>query len=195
MTRLNRQFLIGTVTRLVEQKGIDLILDVFPTLVGQPIQWVFLGSGEPELERRISELGNTYPTDVGYRIGFDTQLSHAMFAGLDAFLMPSRFEPCGLSQLYSLRYGTVPIVRRTGGLADSVRDADGPLPTGFVFDSPNSGELRATILRALQAFHAPKTWQMLQHNGMAQDLSWTHSAREYLEIYRAALLTQPWRIL
>jgi starch synthase len=182
----DRQFLVGTVTRLAEQKGVDLMLEACPTLLDQPIQWVFLGSGEPTLERQIVALGDGHSDRVGYRIGFDTAVSHAVFAGLDAFLMPSRFEPCGLSQLYSQRYGTVPIVRRTGGLADSVRDAADPTPTGFLFDAPTSGDLRAAILRALQAYRDPVRWHALQQNGMAQDFSWRHSARAYLDIYRAA---------
>ncbi len=185
------QFVIGTVTRLADQKGIDLILKSIPALLSEPIQWLFLGSGDPQLERWLRELGDLYPNKIGYRIGFDTQLSHAMFAGLDAFLMPSRFEPCGLSQLYSQRYGTVPIVRRTGGLADSVNDTDARIPTGFLFAPPNSEALSAAIMRAMRAYRDSAVWQGLQRNGMAQDFSWTHSAREYLDLYRSITSRAP----
>lgn len=177
--------LVGTVTRLAEQKGIDLLLEAIPGLLQHPLQFLFLGSGEPALEAWIRALATAHPERIGYRIGFDVTLSHQVFAGLDAFAMPSRFEPCGLSQLYSQRYGTVPIVRRTGGLTDSVVDPlDDAAATGFVFDELSSLSAGHAVWRALQAFQAPATWRQLQRNGMARDFSWTHSAREYLALYR-----------
>ncbi len=178
--------LVGTVTRLAEQKGIDLLLEAIPNLLQHPVQFLFLGNGDPVLEASIRTLAAAHPTQIAYRIGFDIKLSHRMFAGLDAFAMPSRFEPCGLSQLYSQRYGTIPIVRRTGGLADSVEDAaDVSRGTGFVFDEPTSLEVSHAIWRAIQAFQDPVRWQGLQSRGMARDFSWTHSTRAYLELYRA----------
>ncbi|MGH8596354.1 MAG: glycogen synthase, partial [Gammaproteobacteria bacterium] len=180
------QFLIGAVARFADQKGIDLILDSIPALLPAPIQWLLLGSGERHLEQRVIALGAAHPQRIGYRIAFDTPLSHQMFAGLDAFLMPSRFEPCGLAQLYSQRYGTVPIVRRTGGLTDSVVDATRPAATGFVFEAATGTALADAVRRALGTFQDAAAWQRLQRNGMAQDFSWDRSAREYLEVYRAA---------
>jgi starch synthase len=125
------------------------------------------------------------------RSGFDETLAHLIEAGADLFLMPSRFEPCGLNQLYSMRYGTPPIVHRTGGLADSVTDLDEGTPerpaTGFVFDSPTADALLASVRRALQTYREPAVWRRLQRNGMARDFRWDESARRYLEVYRAAL--------
>jgi starch synthase len=178
--------LVGMVTRLAEQKGIDLLLEAIPNLLQHPVQFLFLGNGDPVLEASIRTLAAAHPLHIAYRIGFDVELSHRMFAGLDAFAMPSRFEPCGLSQLYSQRYGTIPIVRRTGGLADSVEDAAHVSGgTGFVFDEPTSLEMSHAIWRAIQVFQDPVRWQGLQRRGMARDFSWTHSARAYLELYRA----------
>ncbi len=177
--------LVGTVTRLAEQKGIDLLLEAIPSLLPHAVQFLFLGNGDPPLEEAIRTLAAAYPAQVAYHIGFDVELSHRMFAGLDAFVMPSRFEPCGLSQLYSQRYGTIPIVRRTGGLADSVQDAASVSGgTGFVFDEPTSFSVAHAIWRAAEAFQDSVLWQDLQTRGMARDFSWTHSARAYLDLYR-----------
>lgn len=182
----DEQLLIGTVTRLAEQKGIDLLLEAIPDLLPHPVQFLFLGSGDPVLEEWIRTLAAAHPTRIGYRIGFDVELSHRMFAGLDAFVMPSRFEPCGLSQLYSQRYGTIPIVRRTGGLIDSVEDvSQGATATGFVFDELSHRSVGHAIWRATRAFQDHGLWHRLQRNGMARDFSWTQSAREYLTLYRA----------
>ncbi len=179
------RFLIGSVSRFVAQKGIDLLLEAIPTLLRYPIQVVFLGSGDRDLEARIQTMAAAYPEQVAVKIGFDVDLSHQMFAGLDAFAMPSRFEPCGLAQMYSQRYGTVPIVHRTGGLADSVFDAeDTARGTGFVFDDISPQGLEHAIWRALQVFNKPAYWQQLQRKGMACDFSWTQSAESYMKLYR-----------
>ncbi len=177
-------FLLGVVSRLTAQKGIDLILDA---LAAAPpaTQCVILGSGDPAFEQAALALARTQPDRVACRIGYDTGLSHQVFAGVDAFLMPSRFEPCGLSQLYSQRYGAVPVVRRTGGLADSVRDLALTKPTGIVFDAPTAAAFSAALARAAAAFAERRTWRRLQRNGMATDFSWTHSAGEYLALYRS----------
>ncbi len=181
-------WLLGTVSRLTEQKGIDLILDAMPALGALPIQLLVLGSGEPALEAALRELAATAPRRIAFLRGYDPELSHRMFGGLDAFLMPSRFEPCGLSQLYSQRYGTVPIVRRTGGLNDSVLDPAGQpdAATGFVFESPTAAALGATIERAHSVYRRPAEWAAIQRNGMRLDRSWRHSAQEYLMVYERA---------
>jgi len=186
--------LFGYIGRLVEQKGVDLILDILPKLADQGnVQVIFLGSGAYELEQALQQAQEQYPHMVASYIGYDEPLAHRIEAGVDSFLMPSRFEPCGLNQLYSLRYGTVPIVRRTGGLADTVVDAsprallDGTA-TGFVFDDSHSSELWKAVERAIQFYNRPKTWwHKLAVNGMQQDFSWDGSASHYLDIYRQAI--------
>jgi starch synthase len=181
--------LVGCVTRFAAQKGIDLLLDALPGLLQHPLQFLFLGNGERALESAVQALAAAHPTRIACRIGFDVALSHRMFGGLDAFAMPSRFEPCGLSQLFSQRYGTVPVVRHTGGLADSVEDeARGPGATGFVFGEESSLATGHALWRALQVFrHDRLRWQQLQHNGMARDFSWARSAEEYAALYRGLL--------
>lgn len=171
--------LLGVVSRLTDQKGIDLLLAVLPALVGEGFQCVILGSGEPALEAAVSTLVARYPRAVGARFGYDTALAHQIFAGADAVVMPSRFEPCGLSQLYSQRYGALPIVRRTGGLHDSVRDGQ----TGFLFEEASPAALLAALRRAAAVWREPQRWPTLQLAGMAEDFSWDRSAGEYLALY------------
>ena len=176
------------VSRLVEQKGIDLLLECLPEMLTLPLQFVLLGSGEKRFEQQLSLFAETYPDKIAITIGYDEALAHLLEAGADIFLMPSRFEPCGLNQLYSQRYGTVPLVRKTGGLADTVIDA---LPetlgnntaTGFVFNEATSGTLMETIKRALIVYSQPKTWKQLQTSGMQKDYSWNKSAKEYMALY------------
>jgi len=185
--------LFGYIGRLVEQKGVDLILQVLPGLMDAGAQIVFLGSGNGELERVLDKLSTKYHSRVGVFIGYDEGLSHRIEAGCDCFLMPSRFEPCGLNQMYSLRYGTVPIVHHTGGLADTVVNvthttlANGTA-TGFVFDEPDAESLWRAVERAMDFYHRPDaTWQILATAGMQQDFSWKVSASRYTELYRAAI--------
>jgi starch synthase len=175
--------LCGIVSRLTAQKGIDLMLDALAT-AGPDTQCVILGSGEPVYEQAALALARAQPERIACRLGYDTALSHQLFAGVDAFLMPSRFEPCGLSQLYSQRYGAVPIVRRTGGLADSVRDLALDKPTGIVFDDATPAAFSAALARAGTAFRDQKAWRRLQRNGMRTDFSWARSAGDYLALYR-----------
>jgi starch synthase len=178
------------VARLVEQKGADLVIEIAPALIHAGAQLVVLGQGERRFEEAFRSLATQYPEAIATRIGFDEALAHRIEAGADLFLMPSRFEPCGLNQLYSMRYGTPPIVRRTGGLADSVRDPDEvPLSeaTGFVFDAPDAVSLLAAVRRALDEFGDRVIWRTLQRNGMRSDFSWAASAREYLDVYHAAI--------
>lgn len=181
--------LLAHVGRLVEQKGLDLLLDILPDLMQRPLQLALLGSGQKKLEDALRAAHVAYPHRLGLRIGYDEPLAHLVEAGADAFLMPSRFEPCGLNQIYSLRYGTLPIVRRTGGLADTVVDADaGALglgtATGFVFDAATPAALLAAIDRALALFQRPSAWAGVMQTAMAQDFSWTRSAQRYLDLYR-----------
>ena len=184
--------LIGMIGRLVEQKGVDLLLDILPQLLRHPVQLVLLGSGETPLEQALQDWAMIHPERIAVHLGYSEDLAHRIEAGADMFLMPSRFEPCGLNQIYSLRYGTVPIVRRTGGLADTVVDASeetlaAGAATGFVFDTPTPQALLVTLLRALSLYTQTPRWLRLTKTGMAQDFSWRKSARQYLDLYDEAL--------
>lgn len=186
--------LFGNIGRLVEQKGIDLIMEILPEMMlHENVQIVILGSGEPELEQTLLETAEQYPGRVVVRIGYDEHLAHRIEAGSDCFLMPSRFEPCGLNQLFSLRYGTVPIVNRTGGLADTVIDLTpasmlADTATGFVFDEPDAAALLEAVYRAIEFYQRPGVWwEKLATRGMRQDFSWDASATNYLNIYRMAV--------
>jgi len=182
----------AVISRLVEQKGIDLILDIIPQLVTRQAQLVVLGSGDSKLEAAIHAAVTDYPQHIAAHIGYDEALSHHMEAGADIFLMPSRFEPCGLNQIYSQRYGTVPIVRRTGGLADTVTDTlpatlEAKTATGFSFTNATAVALLAAVDRALGCYRQPEIWQQLVCTGMRQDFSWKRSAQRYLELYEKVL--------
>ena len=186
--------LFAHVGRLVEQKGIDLLLAILPALLQRPLQLIVLGTGQGQLETALRSAQAKFSTQLGVRIGYDEPLAHRIEAGADAFLMPSRFEPCGLNQIYSLRYGTLPIVRRTGGLADTVIDSnqaarDAGSATGFVFETAEPAALLAAIDRALGLYSQPKAWLRVVKAAMGQDYSWTRSARRYLELYRDACKT------
>ncbi len=184
--------LIGMIGRLVEQKGVDLLLAILPQLLRHPLQLVLLGSGEASLEQSLQDWAKTHSQRIAVHLGYSEDLAHRIEAGADMFLMPSRFEPCGLNQVYSLRYGTAPIVRRTGGLADTIVDASeetlaAGAATGFVFDSPTPQALLATLLRALSLYTQTPRWQDMVKTGMAQDFSWQKSARRYLDLYDETL--------
>jgi starch synthase len=176
---------IGLISRLTEQKGFDVIASAMDRLQKLNAVWVLLGSGERRFEDLWRTLASTRPDRVSATIGFDERLAHLIEAGADMFLMPSRFEPCGLNQMYSLRYGTVPIVRATGGLDDTVTDADTSPEkgTGFKFVDYTPGALVAVIQRALAAFADKGSWQAIQQRGMKQDHSWDASARAYVKLY------------
>jgi starch synthase len=184
--------LLGVVSRLTGQKGLDLFLHCLPTLIESGCQLALLGGGDAELEHGFWQLAMRHPQKVSVNIGYNEPLSHQIMAGADIFIMPSRFEPCGLNQMYGLRYGTPPVVRRTGGLADSVQDSTkitlkNGTGNGFVFDHANAGELLATIQRALASYANKKEWAAIQRNGMACDLGWDHSAQAYLAVYQSLL--------
>jgi starch synthase len=180
--------LVGLVSRLVDQKGIDLIVDTRHSLASLDATWVFAGTGEPRYEQALREMAVRYPSRVGVFIGFDEGLAHLIEAGTDLFLMPSRFEPCGLNQMYSLRYGTVPIVRAVGGLDDTVRgySARAAHPNGFKFADATPEALLRVVRQALRVYRDRETWARLQQEGMAEDYSWESSAREYVRVYRRA---------
>jgi starch synthase len=186
--------LFGHIGRTVPQKGIDLILEILPILMEKDkVQLVILGAGDSELEQALREEIAYHPRKCALHIGYDEQLAHRIEAGCDAFLMPSRYEPCGLNQLYSLRYGTVPVVHRTGGLADTVVDVqprsvlDGSA-TGFVFDRPEGFSLLEAVERTIEYYQRPGVyWNKLAIRGMQQDFSWRTSAQHYLDLYRKAI--------
>jgi starch synthase len=180
---------LGAIGRLVDQKGFDLLLEVAPELIRRGLRIVMLGSGEPALEGAMRLLESHYHGQFRAFLGYDEALSHRIEAGVDALVMPSRFEPCGLTQMYSLAYGTVPIVRKTGGLADSVITYDGyneNIATGFHFDDPSPHALAAEILRAQHIFFQRGTWYRLMRNGMSVDNSWEHAAGLYEGVYQRA---------
>lgn len=177
----------GIVSRLTFQKGFELVAEALPiVLQREDARLVVLGSGEEKYERFFRSLQQSFPAKVAYATGYDEALSHSIEAGSDLFLMPSRYEPCGLNQMYSLRYGTVPIVRRTGGLADTVRewDARNATGTGFLFDEFRADAFLDALARALRAWRDRRGWQALVRNGMAEDFSWEKQVVRYEELYR-----------
>jgi starch synthase len=180
-----RRPLIGLVSRLTDQKGFDLVAAAIDELMALDAAWVMLGSGERRYEQLWSRLPERLPGRVSTTIGYDHGLEHLIEAGADAFLMPSRFEPCGLNQLNSLRYGTLPIVRATGGLSDTVTDASAKAGNGFTFTDYSPEALVRTVRRALEAYKTPKTWERLQRNAMKKDYSWDVPALEYVKVYSA----------
>ncbi len=184
--------LIGIVSRLADQKGFDILAEAFPELVQRPAQLVILGSGDARYQDFFRTQAALFPDRVAVRIGFDHALAHKIEAGSDMFLMPSRYEPCGLNQMYSLRYGTIPIVRATGGLDDSVidLDADPHGATGFKFSDYSPRALLSCVDRALRAFEQPKVWGRLMNNAMRSDFSWDRSARAYLDLYETLVAAQ-----
>ncbi|HNR33369.1 MAG TPA: glycogen synthase GlgA, partial [Candidatus Hydrogenedentes bacterium] len=184
--------LFGVVSRLTWQKGIDLIIDAAENLLDVDFQIALLGTGDAQIENRLIAAAQRRPGKVAVILRYDTAIAHKLFAGSDFFLMPSRYEPCGLSQLYSLAYGTVPIVRRTGGLADSVRNLSrvngrGAKPTGLSFVPMTSQALLRAMHKAFDVYRAPKTLAALRVAGMEEDFSWARASRDYVALYREAL--------
>jgi starch synthase len=195
--------LVGMVSRMVDQKGLDLIAALSRDLPRLDASFTILGTGDPVYQKFWTDLAASYPDRIAARIGFDEGLAHLIEGGADIFLMPSRFEPCGLNQMYSLRYGTVPLVRAVGGLADTVRDVGGiqesgsaperraaavrssgvQPPNGFTFEEYTPAALLDTLRRAIAAFGDQEVWRALQRAGMADDHSWDRSAAEYVKIY------------
>ncbi|MGH7492421.1 MAG: glycogen synthase GlgA [bacterium] len=178
----------GMITRLTEQKGLELIASAFDEIMQWPIQLFVLGSGAQKYEDFLRWATQTYPEKVAIHTGFNNELAHGITAGCDLFLMPSRYEPCGLNQMYSLNYGTVPVVRRTGGLADTVHDDDEfhGEGNGFSFHDFTAHALLTSMQRALGRFPQREIWQDIMRRGMLADFSWKNSARQYLEVYERA---------
>jgi starch synthase len=177
--------LLGVISRISWQKGLDLLLDVLPAMFEEGMQFVLLGSGDGDLEDRFRNLSETNAGRSGVVIGYDEALAHLIQAGSDALAVPSRFEPCGLTQLCALRYGAIPIVSRVGGLEDTVSDPDDDaVATGFKFGPATAENLARAIRRAHAAFAEKQLWRQLQANGMAKDVSWRGPAGRYAELYR-----------
>ena len=198
MEKINMKYssgtpVIGIVSRMVSQKGFDLIEEVSGELMDLEAQWIILGSGEEKYEEMFRKLHEQYPEKVYAYIGFNNEMSHLIEAGSDIFLMPSHYEPCGLNQIYSLKYGTVPVVRKTGGLADTVKDWNEfnkngeQTGTGFTFENYEGSELLSTLRKAIEVFHQKEIWNKIISNGMKQNYSWEESARKYRNLYKTAI--------
>ena len=181
----------AVVSRLAAQKGIDLLLSVMPAALEQlDMQFVCVGSGDPALEHQIHELTRRFPGRVGSFLGFNAEASHLIEGGADFFVMPSRYEPCGLNQMYSLRYGTVPIVRATGGLDDTVQDLSGPGATGIKFQDFSSGALFQAISRGIDLYRDRPRLEEVRRRGMVQDFSWAASAKRYEQLFTSLVLAR-----
>ena len=189
----DRTPLIGIISRLVAQKGFDLVAGIINQLMELNAQWVILGSGEDKYEQMFNGLLKNYSNKVAVYIGYNNELSHLIEAASDLFLMPSRYEPCGLNQIYSLKYGTVPVVRKTGGLNDTVQDWHEYLSmgektgTGFSFNDYSENSLFTTIKRAVETYEDKTVWKKIQLNGMNKDYSWNAAAKAYVDLYNKAL--------
>ena len=180
--------LVGAISRLVEQKGFDLVLEAMDELMKLDIQFILLGSGDPKAEKKFEAFHKKYSSKMGVFFGFDEELAHLIEAGSDLFLMPSRYEPCGLNQMYSMRYGTIPVVRATGGLDDTVEDHSGNgKGTGIKFEKFDAKELVKAVQRGIKIYQQPDEWKKLMRNGMMKDFSWEHSARKYVGLYKELL--------
>ena len=180
--------LMVMVTRLTEQKGADFLLAKIDEIMQHNVQLIVLGSGAPDLEWALGEARSRYPDKIGLKIGYDEALSHQIIAGGDVILVPSRFEPCGLTQLYGLKYGTLPLVRRTGGLADTVIDShketiENRSATGFVFNHPTPDDFYDAVLRAINLWNKNKLWSSVRQNALAQDFGWPKVAEQYQALY------------
>lgn len=181
--------LVGAISRLVDQKGFELVLEILDEVMKMDVQFVLLGTGDKQLEKKFEIAQKKYADRMGVVLGLDDELAHLIEAGSDMFLMPSKYEPCGLNQMYSMRYGTVPIVRATGGLDDTVEDyANNGKGTGFKFEKYDAKEFLKTLQRAVKTYQQqPEDWKRLMRNGMMKDFSWEHSAKKYVNLYKDLL--------
>ncbi|MDN3016917.1 glycogen synthase GlgA [Paenibacillus sp. BSR1-1] len=184
---------MAMVTRLTAQKGLDLVLNVFHSMMQEDVQFIVLGSGDPQYEDFFSRMEQEFPDKVRVYLGFNEALAHQIYAGADLFLMPSQFEPCGLGQLIALQYGTIPIVRETGGLNDTVHSYNESTGegNGFTFKNFNAHDMLHTVRRANYFYQQKETWNSLVQNAMSQDYSWMQSAKKYNEIYEDLLDDKP----
>ena len=176
---------LGSISRLVENKGFPLIIELLDNFVKMGAKFIFLGSGSPEIAKQLLRAKAKHPQHIAFDVGFNEPLAHLIEAGSDMFLMPSRFEPCGLNQLYSLRYGTIPIVHRTGGLGDTVTNWTEKTGTGFVFEPYALSELKTTMAKALEVYQSKTEWTALMLRAMAEDFSWNKSAKQYFSLYKS----------
>lgn len=181
--------LIGMVHRLTEQKGFNLIMEIMPILLQQPVQFVVVGDGDREYIRFFTQMAKRHPKQVAVPLVFSEPMASKVYAASDMFLMPSRFEPCGISQLISLRYGSIPIIHQTGGLADTITDFDpkSGIGTGFVFHTYTSNDLLVALVRAIETYKYPRTWEHLTWQAMQKSFSWELPARKYVELYKRAI--------
>jgi len=184
--------LLATIGRFTYQKGLDLLLEIAPDLVRLPAQLAVLGAGDAALQDAFQALARANAGRVAVQVGYDEGLAHQIEAGADIFLMPSRFEPCGLNQMYSQRYGTPPVVHDTGGLHDSVVDCQtitlaDKTATGFLFEPMSRDGFTVAVRRSVEAYHDKKIWRQLQKNGMARDFSWDASAQRYIALYESLI--------
>ncbi|MGH2574316.1 MAG: glycogen synthase, partial [Ignavibacteria bacterium] len=179
--------LIGIISRLTDQKGFDLIEKILKDLMKENLQMVILGIGEKKYHQMFEAVRKKFPKKVGLFLGFSEELAHLIEAGSDIFLMPSKYEPCGLNQMYSLRYGTIPVVRLTGGLADTISEYKNGKGNGFVFEKYDSSELLKAVKRALKLYKNREEWIKLVRTAMAYDYSWEASARKYIDLYRSLI--------
>ena len=180
---------IGVISRLYDSKGLDLISKALPQLMKLNIQMVLLGTGDKKYHTLFQKTAKKYSGKFACYLGFNDELAHLIEAGADIFLMPSQYEPCGLNQMYSLMYGTVPVVRETGGLADTVKNyaknkSDG---NGFMFKKYNAEDMLKEIKKALKLFQNKEEWQKIMKNGMKSDFSWNSSAKKYVELYKTVI--------
>ena len=176
---------VGIVSRLAGQKGLDIVCEALPSLFALGIRLIILGTGEAKIQDGLLEARKDFPNQLGLKIAFDEKIAHLIYAGSDFFLIPSRYEPCGLTQMYSLRYGTVPVVRATGGLDDSIREFDPERSTGngFKFEEASPDALVMAVSKALGVFGRPHDWRTLMMNAFDSDFSWEKSAGEYMRLY------------
>jgi len=181
-----RMPLLGVVSRLVKEKGFDIAAPAVKRWLDRGGQFVLLGTGDPTLEHEFAQFEMRYPHRASVRLRFDARYARRVYAGADALLIPSRYEPCGLAQMIGMRYGCVPVARRTGGLADTVVDAGDPGGTGLMFDEFHPWALWDALERALRVYAQPTKWAELQRNGMSRDFSWARSAAEYAALYERA---------
>lgn len=183
--------LVGSVSRLDPQKGFDLVAKIIPNMVSKGIQFVILGRGDKSIQELLKRLSGDFRKRVSVHFEFNNALAHKIYAGSDVFAMPSRFEPCGISQMISLAYGTIPLVNKTGGLADTIRnfDAKTQVGNGFVFTPARSSQLRQAILRAKKLYEKKDMWKKLMRNGFASDFSWTKAVNKYIRLYNKAIGT------
>jgi starch synthase len=190
LTELELEFkaqtpVIGLVSRLSDQKGLDLISEIIEPFLAMDVQFVILGTGDIRYHEMLQTLQQRYPKKLAVNLKYDNRLAKLIYAGSDMFLMPSRFEPCGLGQMIAMKYGSIPLVRKTGGLSDTVENLspEGKKGTGFVFENYQAQELLFIIRRAVEAFHQPKIWKELVQRAMTKDFSWDASAKQYLDLY------------